>query len=122
KDAPVPASWTKDAKEIWSEVPERARAEIAKREKDMEKGVKELKSKYKEIDEAIAPYDTVISEFGKTRGQAVGQLFAWFDALAKNPDQAFPALIQSYKYDPRKVVEAFFPGTINRYNQMEAYI
>lgn len=122
KDVGAPTSWAKDAKDIWDDVPERARAEIAKREKDMERGVKSLKDKYKEIDDAIAPYDKVISEFGKTRGQAVSQLFSWFDALAKNPDDAFPALINSYKYDPRKIIQTYFPQAVAEYNQMRQYI
>jgi len=46
----------------------------------------------------------MIRQFGKTPGQAVGQLFSWFDALAKNPDEAFPALIKSYKYNPDQML------------------
>src|SRR5260221_14737788 len=42
----------------------------------------------------------MIRQFQKTPGQAITQLFSWFDALAKNPDEAFPALIKSYKYNP----------------------
>jgi hypothetical protein len=31
-------------------------------------------------------------------GQATAQLWQWFDALSKYPDQAFPALLKSYNY------------------------
>ena len=103
----APASWGKSSKEAWSTLPEQVRAEVLKRESDMEKGVASLKAKYDEVDKAIAPHLEAIKQYGKTPGQAVGQLFAWFEALAKNPDQAIPALIQSYNYDPRKIMAAF---------------
>lgn len=102
----APTSWTREAKAEWSKLPERIKREVLKREKDVEKGVEALKNQYKEIDEAIAPYAPVIRQFQKTPGQAVSQLFAWFDALAKNPDQAFPALAKSYNYDMRRLAQA----------------
>lgn len=106
-EAQAPAAWTKDAKAEWAKLPEQVRAAVLKREQDTEKGVKELKSKYEDIEKAIAPHVPAIQQFGKTPAQAVEQLFAWFQALAQNPDQAIPALIQSYNYDPKKLVQAF---------------
>lgn len=107
----APAAWDKTAKAEWANVPDKVKAAVIKREKDVERGVEHLKQqvhqRYGEIDEAIAPYDQVIRQFNKTPGQAVAQLFAWFDALAKNPDQAFPALLQSYKYDPRRLFQMY---------------
>ena len=103
----APAAWSKDAKAEWANIPEKVKAAIVKREKDVERGVEHLKSQYSEIDQAIAPYANTIKQFQKTPGQAVAQLFAWFDALAKDPDQAFPALIQSYRYDPRRLFAAY---------------
>lgn len=119
KTQAAPAAWTKESKAEWAKLPEKIRKEVLKREADVEKGVKALKDQYKEIDDAIAPYATTIQQFGKTRGQAVTQLFSWFDALAKNPDQAFPALIQSYKYDPRRIIQAFFPQALQQWQQMQ---
>lgn len=107
----APAAWDKTAKAEWANLPDKVKAAVTKREKDVEKGVEHLKQqvhqRYGEIDEAIAPYEQVIRQFNKTPGQAVAQLFAWFDALAKNPDQAFPALLQSYKYDIRRILPAY---------------
>lgn len=110
KTAPAqaaPAAWTKEAKAEWANLPDKVKAAVAKREKDVEKGVESLKNQYSEIDQAIAPYANTIRQFQKTPGQAVAQLFAWFDALAKDPDQAFPALLQSYRYDPRRLMAAY---------------
>lgn len=103
----APTAWTADAKKAWAELPPQVQAAVTKREQDVEKGIKSLKDQYSELDKAIAPHKEAIQKFGKTPGQAVEQLFAWFQALAQNPDQAIPALIQSYNYDPRKIIQAF---------------
>src|SRR5882672_8587311 len=96
----APTAWSKEAKAAFTHLPEHVKKAVLKREADVEKGIKSLKDSYKEIDEAIAPYVPMIRQFQKTPGQAITQLFSWFDALAKNPDEAFPALIKSYKYNP----------------------
>jgi len=96
----APTAWSKEAKAAFTHLPEHVKKAVLKREGDVEKGIKSLKDSYKEIDEAIAPYVPMIRQFQKTPGQAITQLFSWFDALAKNPDEAFPALIKSYKYNP----------------------
>src|SRR6266436_5877661 len=96
----APAAWSKEAKAAFTHLPDHVKKAVVKREADVEKGIKNLKDSYKEIDEAIAPYVPMIRQFQKTPGQAITQLFSWFDALAKNPDEAFPALIKSYKYNP----------------------
>lgn len=103
----APASWTKEARKQWSKASARIRQEVLKREADIQKGVQQLQARYGEIDAAIAPYHQAIQQFNKTPGQAVAQLFGWFDALAKNPDQAFPALLQSYRYNPEKLVRNY---------------
>jgi len=103
----APTAWDKTAKASWNELPAPVKAAVLKREKDVEKGVQALKNQYAEVDQAIAPYSQTIRQFNKTPGQAVGQLFAWFDALAKDPDQAFPALLQSYRYDPRRLMTSY---------------
>jgi hypothetical protein len=46
---------------------------------------------------------------GHTPAQAVGQLFAWFQALAANPKEAFPALAKSYNFDLASVVQPQTP-------------
>src|SRR5882672_2191814 len=96
----APTAWSKEAKAAFTHLPDHVKKAVVKREADVEKGIKNLKDSYKEIDEAIAPYVPMIRQFQKTPGQAITQLFSWFDALAKNPDEAFPALIKSYKYNP----------------------
>ncbi len=103
----APEGWTKEAKAEWENLPPAVQTAVAKREVDMAKGVEDLKKKYSEIDQVLQPRMEVIRRHGHTPGQAVNQLFAWFEALSGNPQVAFPALAQSFKYDLRSI-----PGLI----------
>ena len=102
----APAAWSKEAKEAWAALPEVVQKAALKREEDVQKGVNELKNKYSEIDQAIAPHIDAIRRHGHTPAQAVNQMFAWFQALAGNPDVAFPALLRSFNFDARKLAPA----------------
>ena len=101
-----PAAWTAEAKQVWAELPEQVKAAVLKREADTAKGVENLKAQYKPLDDALAPHIGAIRQFNKTPAEAVAQLFGWFQALSMNPDQAFPALIKSYNYDPQRLAKA----------------
>jgi hypothetical protein len=98
----APAAWDKAAKAEWAGLPAKVKAAVLKRERDTEAGVELLKGKvldrYGEVEAAMAPYEGAAARFGKTLGQATAQLWQWFDALSKYPDQAFPALLKSYNY------------------------
>lgn len=95
-DAPI--AWPKEAKEVWAQLPPTVQAAVLKREADTQKGVDALKANYAEVDGALAPHMDAIKRHGHTPGQAVNQLFSWFEALAKNPNVAFPALAKSFNY------------------------
>lgn len=99
----APEGWTKDAKAEWANLPPAVQAAVTKREVDMAKGVEELKKKYTEIDNALAPRLETIRRHGHTPAAAVNQLFAWFEALGANPQVAFPALANSFKFDLRTI-------------------
>lgn len=98
-----PEGWTKEAKAEWEILSPAVQAAVSKRETDMSKGVEDLKKKYSEIDQALQPRMDTIRRHGHTPGQAVNQLFAWFDALSANPGVAFPALAHSFKFDLRQI-------------------
>ncbi len=105
--ATAPVAWPKAAKEAFQHLPESVKAAVVKREADVQKGIDNLKAQHSELDQVLTPYDPMIKQFGKTRGQAVAQMFSWFDALSRNPDQSFPALMQSYGYDPKRLLQAY---------------
>ncbi len=99
----APEAFSKEAKAEWAKTPAAVQAAILKRETDTAKGVEELKGKYKELDSSLAPHMSAIRQHGHTPAQAVSQLFGWFQALAANPDVAFPALAKSFSYDLAKI-------------------
>jgi hypothetical protein len=102
-----PASWTKEEKALWDGLPDAARAAIIRREADTEKGVKELRTRYTDIDTAVAPYKAVMTQNNVTPGQAISQLFKWHMELAgPNKVQAFQQLAKSFGIDPATIAAA----------------
>jgi len=106
----APEGWSKEAKAEAAKVPPAVQAAITKRETDMAKGVAEIKQRYADMDQAIQPRVDLIRKHGHTPAQAVNQLFTWFEALANRPDQAFPALMQSFRWDPRALLAHVQPA------------
>lgn len=101
-----PKAWNKEAQAEWNNLPPTVQAAVAKRESDIANGVAQLRQRYSDIDEAIKPHFEAIRQNGFTPGQAVGQLFGWFQALANDPVNAFPALAQSFGWDLNRLVSA----------------
>lgn len=104
-----PAAWPKEAKETWAQLPPAAQAAVLKREQDTQKGVDALKASYAEMDQALAPHIESIRRHGHSPGQAIAQLFSWFQALANNPDVAFPALAKSFNYEMKSAAQPMQP-------------
>lgn len=105
----APEAFSQEAKAEWAQTPPNVQAAILKREQDSARGVQELRQKYSDIDQALQPRMDVIKRHGHTPGQAVNQLFLWFEALSNNPKEAFPALMQSFRIDPRQVFQQANP-------------
>lgn len=99
---PAPEGLSAEAKAAWGQVPAPLQQAIAKRLEDSAKGVAELKEKYAELDAVIAPHMDVIRRNNQTPAKTVGRFFDWFQALAANPDVAFPALAKSFGHDIAK--------------------
>ncbi len=100
-----PEGWPPAAANEWASMSPTAQAVVAKRFAETQKGVTELKARYADIDRAVQPHLDAIRSHGHTPAQAVHQLFAWFQALAQNPGQAFPALARSFNYDLSQFVQ-----------------
>lgn len=96
----APEAFSKEAKAEWDKTPPAVQAAITKREADVARGVAELRNRYSDIDQALAPHLDAIRAHGKTPASAVAHLFTWFQAMAANPREAFPALLQSFGYTP----------------------
>jgi hypothetical protein len=107
-----PPAFSKEAKAAWANTPEAVRRAALKREEDVRIGVDSLKKSYaemernySEIDRALSPHRNVIRSFGHSDAQSISQMFAWFDALSKRPDESFPVLLRSFNYDPRRLIQ-----------------
>lgn len=98
-----PEGLTKEAVAEWAKTPPVVQQAFVKRVEDMEKGVTALKTRYADLDGALAPHIESIRSHNRTPAQAVAQLFSWFKALEVNPAQAFPALAASFNYDWEKL-------------------
>ena len=95
-----PQTWSKEERAIWNDLPEAARATINRREAASARGVHELRSRYQEIDTAVAPYSAVMKQNNVTAGQAINKLFAWHMELAgPNKVAAFRQLAQNFGVD-----------------------
>jgi hypothetical protein len=98
-----PASLSKEAKAAWANTPAEVQQAFVKREQDMEKGVNELKQRYQQIDNALAPHTDSIRQMNATPAEAVDRLFLWFKAFAGDPAEALPQLMKAMGYDWGKV-------------------
>jgi hypothetical protein len=101
----APEGFSAEAKAAWASTPPAVQAAIGKRITDMERGVQELKGRYSQIDQALAPHLDAIRSVNQSPPQAIAQLFGWFQALSANPKVAFPALVQSFNMRPEDVFE-----------------
>ncbi len=97
----MPKSWSKDKAELWTALPQAAKDLILSRENQVNEGFAKyqgIEPKYKALDAVLAPLDPMINGYGTTREAFVKQLADWHQALANNPQVAFPALMQAYGY------------------------
>lgn len=75
----APNTWKKEAAEKWALIPPEARAEIARREADIHKGIEQYRSAAgfgQTMERAIQPYAATINGLGMTADRAVGELMA----------------------------------------------
>lgn len=104
----APKAFSKEAQAEWANTPPNVRAAILKRETDIARGVLELKQKYSDVEQAIAPRVDMIRAHGHTPAQAINQLFSWFEALSADvqrvrsgqPPVAWNALLNSFGLTP----------------------
>ena len=106
-DAP-PASWTKEAKQEWGYLTPTARAEIQRREKEIQTALSQTADARK-LGDTLAPYIDQMKAAGVQPADYVGNLLNWNAALRTQPAQAIAALTQQFIGDAqsaRAVVNA----------------
>jgi hypothetical protein len=106
-DAP-PASWTKEAKQEWAYLSPTARAEIQRREREVQTALSQT-SDARKLGDALNPYIEQMKAAGVAPAEYVGNLLSWNAALRVQPAQAIAALSQQFIGDAasaRQVVKA----------------
>jgi len=105
--APPPSLTKAEQTTLWPTLSPEAQKAFARIEEGARKGVEQLRTRYQELDNAVAPYRDTIKRLGFQEAQAVDQLFKWQMALA-GPDKirAFVHLMQSHGVDPATFANA----------------
>lgn len=101
-----PVGWTKEGKAAWETLSPDVQKSVLKREEEFSNGIKQYADKakaYEELDQVIAPYKQMISQYGVTPVQTVAKLFEWMHALGQ-PNQeykaaAFKMLAEQFQFD-----------------------
>jgi hypothetical protein len=101
-----PPGWPREAAEQWRTMTPAQQAVVNTRLAQSEQGVRQIRERYGALDQALEPHLEAMRAHNLTPPQAVSQLFAWFQALARNPGVAFPALAKSFNMDLAKIVAA----------------
>jgi len=87
----APASWKKDAKGAWAELPLQVRQEVYKREMEVERVLKEtapIRQQIQEIQNVVSPYMARIQSAGVTPIEAMNELFKADFVLATGTPQS----------------------------------
>jgi hypothetical protein len=87
----APASWKKEAKGSWAELPLQVRQEVYKREMEVERVLKEtapIRQQIQEIQQVVSPFMARIQSAGVTPVQAMQELFRADFVLATGTPQS----------------------------------
>lgn len=114
--------WKAKAKDVWDELPNKARQAILAREKEVSDGFAQYSPRLKafeELERVIAPRSQYIQAYGTTPAETIDKLFQWMEALS-HPDvnvktNNFKVLAQNFGID----VNRLFPRSKNSNNQSQ---
>ena len=80
----APASWAKEHREVWGQLPQQAQDYIELREKQMLDGIEQYKQGHafsNEMQRAIEPFNDMLQQFGASPVQALQNSLEWNRAL-----------------------------------------
>jgi hypothetical protein len=115
KDHRPPAAWSAQAKADFAQLPAHIRAEVLKRERDMDLGLAERAAelkRYEPLEQAIAPHRQRLAMSGLSEDQYLRALIAADEALrGPNPLQAIAAIARQYGVDLTRQQAPQQPGS-----------
>jgi hypothetical protein len=91
-----PIGWSPQAKAKFAELPDEVKADIAKREREINTVLQEKAERYKPLEQVIGPYRDKWAMRGVDDATAVKQLLAASDWLERDPKSALAYLAQQY--------------------------
>jgi len=116
KDKPAdvaPASWKGDAKKVWADLPEAARAEVIRRERQVDQTLRETaqaRNIVEDMQRTVAPYQARLQELGTSPAQMFNNLMQAEVALAHGSQSQkadlIANLIQQYGIDVQQLDSA----------------
>lgn len=98
-----PKSWSEEEKSTWGDLSRKAQETILRREAAIERDLSERDRDLAPLRDVLAPYRDKHARMGLPQAEAVHRLLSWQDAIERNPDAAFRALMQSVGYDPNRL-------------------
>lgn len=99
-----PPGWSPTSKRDYAALPQHIKADIAKREDEVNQGLSKLQS-YKGLD----PFVDMARSSGTTLPEAVQRYVAAEQLLEKSPVEGLKWLCQNYKIDPRQLIDGAQP-------------
>lgn len=94
----APVSWTPDAREEWSKVPDRVKAEVIRRDREINDALRlstEARRFHQEMSEVIRPYESLIVSQNSTPAKAVSNMMATASLFVNGtPQQKVEAVVQ----------------------------
>lgn len=98
-----PKTWSDDEKATWGDLSRKAQETILRREAAIERDLSERDRDLAPLRDVLAPYREKHARMGLPQAEAVHRLLNWQEAIERNPDAAFRALMQSVGYDPNRL-------------------
>lgn len=102
----APASWKGDAKEVWNALPEKARKEVTRRERQIQQTLNEtaqVRQEYQAVQEVVRAYEPRLREWGVPAPEALRQFMDADRQLTTGPmvnrAQFMANLIKQYNID-----------------------
>jgi len=122
----APASWKGAAKQVWADLPEAARAEVIRRERQVDQTLRETaqaRNVVEDMQRTIAPYQERLQELGTSPAQMFSNLMEADRILSKAPmnqrAEYLAGLIKNYGIDIQALDSALAGQPVQRDQQYD---
>ncbi len=110
KYAGPPPGWSVASKAAFDALPDAVKADIAKREQEIDKGFAKLRE-FKDIERALEPHQQMARQYGVDLPEMLSRYHNAETFLQRDPVNALKWLCESYRIDPRQLAGQAVPTT-----------